>query len=372
MKFGIAGPVSKDHIVLPSGERLEKYGAVAYTAGAMARLLEGGRDEVLCVSHVSPGDFPGVAALLNHPNVDLSGVTAVENGTAEIELTHFDEANRVSRQINVMPPLSAAQMDLLSACAAVLLMPLNESDISLADARKLRRSTETVIFLDAHGLVTGVDAAGGRFKKTWTGAEEWLACLDILKMNEVEACWVAGRPLNGYEEFARLAAGVIEAGPQTCWITFGDRSSLLAWRREDHVQWASVPVVTGIGPVMDTTGCGDASSAGFVHAYLKGYRSPVRSVILGNTMGSLKATFEETDAFPSRPEITGVIVDHYREYLHNLLDDFLDRSRLIVHEIKGGQNLESLMYRPDGGFRPGSDHARDRGGQSPSSPGPPG
>ncbi|HUW65743.1 MAG TPA: carbohydrate kinase family protein [Spirochaetia bacterium] len=348
------------------GERLEKYGAVAYTASAMAKLLEGSRDEVICLSHLSAADYQAVAVLLRHPNINLSGLITMENGTTEIELAYVDAHERRSRQLNVMPPLTLTEIGLLSGCAAVLLMPLNETDIPLACVQKLRRSSETVIFLDAHGLVTGLSESGERFKKPWVNAGEWFKCLDILKMNDHEACWVAGHPMKEYEEFAQFAAGVIEAGPETCWITFGDQSSLLAWRRDDHIQWAGVPVVTDIGPVMDTTGCGDASSAGFVHAYIKGYRNPIRSVILGNTMGSLKATFEETDAFPSRPEISGVIGDHYREYLHTLLDDFLSRSRVIVHEIKGGHDVESLMFRSDGGHGPGADHARDRGRQGPA------
>jgi len=372
MKLGIAGPVSRDHVWLPTGERLEKYGAVAYTVSAMARLLEGSRDEAACLSHVAPRDLPAVTTLLAHPNVDLSGLRAVENGTTEIELVYVNERERISRQVNMMPPLAPVEMDLLRECAAVLLMPLNESDIPLAALQRLRRRTKAVVFLDAHGLLTGVGPAGERFRKPWVDAGQWLACVDILKMNDGEACYAAGRRLAGYAEFARFAASLLEKGPETFWITFGDQSSLLAWRYENRVFWAAVPVVTDIGPVMDTTGCGDASSAGFVHAYVKGYRNPIRSVILGNTIGSLKATFGEPDAFPSRPEITGVIGNHYREYLHRLLDDFLDRSRLIIHEIKGGVSGASFMYRPDGCYGSRADHARDCCGQGPAGQGPPG
>lgn len=359
IRFGIVGPVSKDHIVLPTGEKLEKYGALVYVAAAMARLMEPSHDEIMCVSHVSPADFEAVSVLLRHPNINLSGLFAMTNGTTEIELTYIDERNRLSRQINIMPSITEPEIDMLADCAAVLLMPLNESDIPLAGVRRLRSLSDAVIFLDAHGLVTGVDEDGTRGPKSWQNAAQWYQNLDIVKMNEQEACRVAGRPIKGYSDFARFAAGLLAAGPQTCWITFGDQSSLLAWRRDDHVQWACVPVVRDIGPVTDTTGCGDASSAGFVHAYVKGYRNPLRAVILGNTMGSLKATFAETDAFPSRPEISGVIGGHYREYLHSLLDDLLSQSRVIVHEIEGGRDVESFMYRPDGSHGPWADHARD-------------
>lgn len=367
MRFGIAGPISKDHIILPIGEKMEKYGAVAYSASAMAKLLEGSTDQVSCLSHLSAADFEAVSTLLRHPNINLSGLRILNNGTTEIELAYINEKKRRSRQINVMPPLTLAEMDLLSECEAVLLMPLNETDIPLECVQKLRNSSNAVIFLDAHGLVTGLSKTGERFRKTWTGAREWFTCIDILKMNENEASWVAGQPMEKYEEFAQFAASIVEFGLNACWITFGDQSSLISWRRENHIFWTSVPVVKGIGPVLETTGCGDASSAGFINTYMKTYHNPVASVILGNTMGSLKATFQETNTFPSRPEIRGVIGYHYREYLHTLLDDFLSRSQLIVHEMKGGRDIESFMYYPDGSsFGPGANHARDRGGQGTS------
>lgn len=370
MKFGIAGPISKDHVILATGEKLQKYGAAAYSASALAKLLEGTPDQAFCLSHLSAADLEPVTNLLRHPNIDLSGMIILENGTAEISLSYINEYDRRSHQIQSMPPFTADEIGLLSDCTAVLLMPLNETDVPLECVQELRRTSDAVIFLDAHGLVTGVNEIGARFRKTWTNAIDWLKCINILKMNENEACWVAGRSMQKSEEFVQFAAGIVEVGLNACWITFGDQSSLISWRREKRIYWARVPVVKGIGKIVDTTGCGDASSAGFVYTYVKFHQRPLMSVIMGNTLGSLKATFPETNAFPSHPEINGVIVSHYRDYLHTLLDDFLVKSQVIVHEIKGGQDIESFMYDSDGaGNSPGADHAHHSRGQGTSTQG---
>lgn len=362
MKFGIVGPISKDHITLFTGEKLAKYGAAAYSACAMAKLLEGTADHLICLSHLSAADMGQVSRLLTHPNIDLTGLVATEKGTAEIDLTYVNQYERRSRQIQTMKPIALTEISLLSDCTAVLLMPLNETDIPLECVQELRRSTDGLIFLDAHGLVTGVNEKGERYKKVWANAGEWFKHLDILKMNEHEATWVAGHPLTTGQSFVEFATDIVGQGLKACWVTFGDQSSLIVWQQEKRTFWANVPVVSGIGPVIDTTGCGDASSAGFVYCYVKFFYRALMAVIMGNTLGSLKATFAETDAFPSHLDIQGVIGHHYRDYLHALLDDFLIKSQVIVHEIKGGHDVESFMYGPDGtGHRPWTNHADSSG-----------
>lgn len=358
MKVGVVGPISKDHIVLPTGEKIEKYGAVAYSVLALAKLLEDTDDQVICVSHISMNDAPDISALLDHPNVLLCHMNTEQQEGTEIQLTYMNSQERMSKQLRYMSPITFHELDLLAACQAILLMPLNETDIPLECAQNLRRISHAAIFLDAHGLVTDTMKNGERFNKPWQNAKEWLKCIDILKMNAKEAQWVAGRPMNQYEEYVAYATSVVRQGLTACWITFGDESSLIAWKREGRVLWAKVPVVTDIGPVVDTTGCGDSASAGFVYSYAK-YQNPLIGVIMGNTFGSLKASFQGVSGFPSHPEVRGIIYQHYRDYLHGLLDDFLSRSQLIVHENKEGNQDESSVFHPDGNwYSHGTDHAR--------------
>jgi sugar/nucleoside kinase (ribokinase family) len=366
MNFGIVGPISKDHIVLPAGKIMDKFGAAAYSTFALTKLLEGTTDQIICLSHTSDTDINVVTSLLHHPNVNLSGLTAFDKESTEIELTYTNEHEHQSRQISSMHPLKPVEMDLLSDCAAVLLLPLNETDISLECVRHLRETSSAIIFLDAHGLVTGLDESGRRYKKPWQNTREWFKYIDILKMNEYEASLVAGYPLNNNDEFAHFASTTVQNNLQVCWITFGDQSSLVAWRRNGGIFWANVPVITEIGPIVDTTGCGDASSAGFIYPFIKFHQSALGSVIMGNTLGSIKATFAEINEFPSRPEIKGFIGNHYRDFLHTLLDDYLEKSQLIIHEIKGGNEIESFVYGSVGdGYSLGSNHARGSGGQGP-------
>lgn len=68
-------------------------------------------------------------------------------------------------------------------------MPLNETDIEIAQLKPFREASTATVFLDLHGLITSVDEQGSRYKKQWEQPGEWLKAIDTLKMNEKEAAW---------------------------------------------------------------------------------------------------------------------------------------------------------------------------------------
>ena len=331
MKFGIAGPVSKDHLILPSGKILTQFGGIAYPALALAELIGGQPDLVVCLSHVSASDAAKVQELFCHPKIRLITGSQPAEGS-EIELLRLDEEERASRQIRVMTPISPAEMEFLADCDFVLLLPLAETDIPRESAEALRRCSRAMIFLDAHGLITRVQADGARQKIIWEDAAAWLDLIDILKMNDREVPWASGKALDSsHDSCVKYATRVIRQGLSVAWITCGSRPSVVAWQRDERIFWADVPV-PAVRDVVDTTGCGDTASGGFMYSYAK-LRNPLFAVIRGNTLGSLKASAHETGEFLNRPEVRGFF-PLYRDYLHTALDDFLAQSHLIIHEAK--------------------------------------
>lgn len=367
MKVGIVGPISKDTVIWPNGAAMAKFGSVVYSAVALAKLFEGSPDEVVCLSHVSPDDAVEVNRLLAHPNIRLDFGVGADSEGAEITLRCIDQHERVSNQTRVMTPFAVQEVATLADCDFVILMPLNETDIGLEELRQFRSASPALIFLDVHGLITGVDKQGRRYKKAWARSDEWLKLIDVLKMNEQEASWAAGRFLDGFTAYLRFAAAVVRSGPDTCWITFGDRSSLVVWRRGGKVYWANVPV-TDAGEVVDTVGCGDTASAGFVYAYAR-LHSPLLAVIIGNLLGSVKASTFAVSDLPTRPEVHSMIYQHYRVYLHELLDEFLSQQHLIVNELKEDGEDEGVMHGTDGdGHGHGADDARGGHSQGTAAP----
>lgn len=332
MKIGVVGPISKDCIKWPNGDTISKFGAVVYTASVVAKLFEGSSDEVVCLSHVSPQDFDTINKLLDHPNIKLVCRSDSNYNGTEIELTYVNQHERVSKQTRVMTPIDLQEIMALKDCDYIILMPLNETDIEIEQLKQFRKASTAVAFLDLHGLITGLDEQGKRYKKHWEQSGEWLKIIDILKMNEKEAAWAAGFSLNNFSDYLHFAVNVVKKGILACWITFGDQSSLIVWQRGDKKIWATVPV-TDTGVVVDTIGCGDSASGGFVYAYAK-LHNPLLAVVMGNMVGSVKAATDKTSDFPTRPEARSMISQHYRDYFHELLDEVLFEHHVIVNEIK--------------------------------------
>jgi sugar/nucleoside kinase (ribokinase family) len=126
-----------------------------------------------------------------------------------------------------------------------------------------------------------------------------LPYLDILFANELEAA--ALFPGLSYE--AALAQ-VVRSNTKLAAIKLGPRGCLVAGGGARYAAPA-FPV-----EAVDTSGCGDAFVAGFLHAYLCG-GSPVNCAALANAMGALAATRHGTaEALPDRARLRTFLVQH--------------------------------------------------------------
>lgn len=346
MKIGVVGPIAKDTITWPNGETVTKFGSIVYTASVIAKLAEGTEDEVVCLTHLSLQDAATVSALLKHPNLTFICRPEPDDTGAEIKLAYVNQQERISRQAQIMTPISWPELMQLKDCDYIILMPVNETDIEIAQLKPFREASSATIFLDLHGLITGVDEQGNRYKKQWEQPGEWLKAIDMLKMNEKEAAWAAGRSLTNFTDYLDFAVAMVKAGLLACWITFGDQSSLIVWQRGRKTIWATVPV-THTGAVVDTIGCGDSASGGFVYSYAN-LQSPLLSVVLGNMVGSVKAATYQASDLPTGPKVKSLISQHYRDYFHKILDEFLFEHQLTIHELKEEIEHESVMHGANG------------------------
>jgi len=137
--------------------------------------------------------------------------------------------------------------------------------------------------------------------------DEIYALCDYVTPNETEAEALTGRRVESIEDARGAAAARRAKGARAAIITLGKRGALL----QTQDQSVHVPAISA-GPVVETTGAGDAFNGGFAVALARGY-SPVEAVKFGCAVAGVSVTragtapsmpsFEEAMAlYKSQPE----------------------------------------------------------------------
>ena len=130
------------------------------------------------------------------------------------------------------------------------------------------------------------------------GAEGMLALCDFVTPNESEAEGLTGLAVRSPEDAERAAEAFLDKGVGTAVITLGEKGALYrAADRCEHV--AAVEA----GPVVETTGAGDAFNGGFATALARG-DDPVAAVRFACAAAGISVTRPGTA--PSMPMLAEV------------------------------------------------------------------
>lgn len=125
-----------------------------------------------------------------------------------------------------------------------------------------------------------------------------LALCDFVTPNESEAEGITGIAVHGPDDAARAAAALRARGAGAAIITLGEKGALY----HDGARTVHVPAFDA-GPVVETTGAGDAFNGGFVTRLAEG-ADPVEAVRFGCATAAISVTRPGTaPAMPSRDEI---------------------------------------------------------------------
>lgn len=125
-----------------------------------------------------------------------------------------------------------------------------------------------------------------------------LTLCDVVTPNESEAEALTGLPVTTVAEAERAADALLAKGVGAVVITLGDKGALY----RDHTRSVHVPVISS-GPVVETTGAGDAFNGAFAVALSEGM-DVVEAVRFGCATAGISVTRPGTaPSMPSRAEI---------------------------------------------------------------------
>jgi ribokinase len=133
-------------------------------------------------------------------------------------------------------------------------------------------------------------------------SDEMLSLCDYVTPNESEAEALTGIPVATVADAARAADALLARGVGAVIVTLGANGALY----RDKTRSVHVPVISA-GPVVETTGAGDAFNGGFAVALSEG-RDVLDAIRFGCATAGISVTRKGTaPAMPSRTEIEALL-----------------------------------------------------------------
>ncbi len=275
MKVGVLGSLVWDVIHgRDAAAPVEEWGGIAYALGGFDAALSAEWELVPLIKVGS--DLRDEAATL------LSGIRHLVPGGRCVEvpvpnnrvtLRYLAGDRRTERMSGGVPGWTWAELGpMVRDLDAVYLNFISGFELELGTAQALRQAFHGPIYADMHSLLFGMPQDGIRVLRPLADPAAWLACFDVVQMNEDEMAQFAPDPL-------ALAAQAMGAGVKLLVVTLGPRGAvyfaapgfagLLAKPQEGsavRTALVAAPQVEAIDP----TGCGDVFGAALAAGLLAG------------------------------------------------------------------------------------------------------
>lgn len=278
--------------VLGQGFRMGPGGKGSNQAVAAARL--GG--QVGLITRLGRDSFAEMArTMYRAEGIDLGhvGETAhQETGAAAILVDERGENAIivVPGAAGTLSPQDVAAAEGMIARSAVFLTQLEQPIAAAAAGLALARR---------HGVQTILNPAPAA-----PLTDEILALVDCLTPNESEAEALAGQPVRTLAQARAAAERLLARGPKAVILTLGAQGALVCTPGESRL----APAVSA-GPVVDTTGAGDAFNGGLAVALAEG-RELFAAACFACAVAGLAVTRQGTaPAMPHRSEVEALILN---------------------------------------------------------------
>ncbi|OYD15569.1 hypothetical protein CH333_05435 [candidate division WOR-3 bacterium JGI_Cruoil_03_44_89] len=318
MKIAVVGAINYDHITTFNGEKKEGLGGILYNVIALANVI--GEDNLICpVSRVGKDHIEGVKEMLSkYPNIDLSGIALSLKGTNENILVYTAPDKREEVLKSRIDPIRPDDIEPYLGSDVILFNFISGFEIALETIKRTKEHSKAFLLMDIHCKVLGMKEDGTRFKKPFTDFSDWVKYVDLVQANEEEIHLMVGRELKTEENFLKAGKEILQKGPKYMLMTFGGNGSLLIKREKEKIFHYRCPPIK-IERVVDTTGCGDAFTAGFISGFLY-FGDPILATALGNVVAGLNCKAPGMEGF----KLTKNAKDRIGEFFPGLVEKIKD------------------------------------------------
>ena len=301
MKIAIIGIINHDTITMANGQELQDLGGILYNTAVLANLVED-TVSIIPISKIGADCRDMMRRIIDpYDNVDSSGIVTAPEGTSRNTIRYDENMEKVEQLTNHIAPIPFAQIEPYLDSDAFLINFITGDDINREVLREIRSRSLGLVYLDVHNLCLGIDDEGYRFHRPPEQWEEWMRLVDVVQMNEVEARLLSGKDMVTDDEFVEIGNDILGMGPSIFIATRGRFGSVTVYNVSGTRRSLVCPP-DPVDEVIDTTGCGDAFSVGFLTDYLV-TRDPISATRLASWTAGVNCTLaglSEVDQFRER------------------------------------------------------------------------
>lgn len=207
---------------------LEQWGGATYSLAALSAARPEGWVVEPILKIGSDRAVPARELLCGIPGVRAgAGVQVVPEPNNRVELRYQDEHHRCEVQSGGVPSWRWPELaPLLDGLDALYVNFLSGRELDLNTAERVRAAFGGPIHGDLHSLFLGPATDRPRHPRPLPHWERWVACFDVVQLNETELALLAGARVDD----PRFLAELLSFGPSIVVATLGERGALYAAR----------------------------------------------------------------------------------------------------------------------------------------------
>lgn len=279
-RLGVVGTMVWDtiHGREPQSEPVEEWGGIAYALAALEASLPADWQLVPLIK-VGKDLAREANRFLSHLTRRTAADRFVEVPQPNNRVTLVYEASnrRAERLSGGVSPWTWSQLGpMVRDLDALYVNFISGFEMDLATAQCLRHAFPGPIYADLHSLFLGIASDGLRVPQPVPEADQWMACFDVVQINEDELALLGTDPM-------AVAARTLAAGVRLLVVTRGPEGAVYFTSPPFDFLAAHRSVESGRGPIQtsripvehapepgDPTGCGDVFGGTLVGQLLRG------------------------------------------------------------------------------------------------------
>lgn len=255
MEIVVVGHLSRDLVITPEFRRELLGGGPAY---AMLAPKIGAFGAGI-ISKVGSDFDESYKITLMASGLNITGLYYEGEHTTRF-VNEYDEEGTRTQLVEALAPQIVPSDFSEEHCLASIIhfSPLTSNEIDPA-CYDVAREEGALISLDAQGYLRSITDDSAIVPKRWPESDEILRLVDIVKLHDSEL-----RSINSDTSELSAVSRILENGPRIVIVTRDHRGSTVYTRNSQ----VDIPLVLANAQV-DTTGCGDTYTVGFLLEYLR-------------------------------------------------------------------------------------------------------